>query len=205
MKVNSSKTKTMIFNYTDNYQFATRLMLDDKPLETVSEIKLLGTIITSDLKWDKNTSVLTKRAYSRMRLLHKMIEFGYTTEDLIHVYILYLRSLCEQSAVVWHSSLTVENEEDIERVQKTALKIIFKTQYKSYDNALVLSGLKTLKDRRKDLCLTFAKRCLKNDKTSDMFPLNNDKTKHEKYKVYHANTSRLQNSPIIYMQHLLNE
>ena len=140
-----------------------------------------------------------------MRLLHKVIEFGYPIEDLIQVYILYLRSLCEQSAVVWHSSLTVENEEDIERVQKTALKIIFKNKYVSYENALVLSGLKTLKERRKDLCLTFAKRCVKNDKTRDMFPLNNDKTKHEKYKVYHANTSRLQNSPIIYMQHLLSE
>ena len=53
---------------------------------------------------------------------------------------------------------------------------------------LLLSGLKTLKDRRKDLCLTFAKRCVKNEKTRDMFPLNNegngDKKKHEKYKVY---------------------
>ena len=92
----------MIFNYTDNYQFATRLLLDNNPLETVTEFKLLGTIITSDLKWDRNTNSLTKRAYSRMRLLHKVIEFGYPIEDLIQVYILYLRSLCEQSAVVWH-------------------------------------------------------------------------------------------------------
>ena len=122
MKVNSLKTKTMIFNYTDNYLFATRLLLDNNPLETVTEFKLLGTIITSDLRWDKNTNALTERAYSRMRLLHKVIEFGYPIEDLIQVYILYLRSLCEQSAVVCHSSLTVENEDDIERVQKTALK-----------------------------------------------------------------------------------
>ena len=105
--------------------------------------------------------------------------------------------------------LTIENEQDLERVQKTALKIIYRNSYESYENALKISNLKTLKDRRKDLCLTFAKRCLKNETTKDLFPLNNQrndgKHTHEKFKVYHANTSRLQKSPIIYMQHLLNE
>ena len=42
----------------------------------------------------------------------------------------------------------------LERVQKRALKIIY-----SYDNhyrdALQMAGLKTLKDRREDLCLKF--------------------------------------------------
>ena len=129
--------------------------------------------------------------------------------DLVNIYILYIRSLCEQSAVVWHSMLTIENEQDLERVQKTALKIIYRNSYENYENALEMSNLKSLKDRRKDLCLTFAKRCLKNEATKDLFPLNNQrndrKNTHEKYKVYHANTGRLQKSPIIYMQHLLNE
>ena len=105
--------------------------------------------------------------------------------------------------------LTIENEQDLERVQKTALKIIYKNSYENYENALEMSNLKTLKDRRKDLCLTFAKRCLKNEARKDLFPLNNQrndgKYTHETYKVYHANTGRLQKSPIIYMQHLLNE
>ena len=51
---------------------------------------------------------------------------------------------------------------------------------------------------------------MKNEKTKHMFPLN-EKThnmslrKIEKFKVNHAKTDRLRKSPIIYMQHLLNE
>ena len=40
------------------------------------------------------------------------------------LYILFVRSLREQSATVWHSSLSKENIKDLERVQKTAIKVI---------------------------------------------------------------------------------
>ena len=68
---------------------------------------------------------------------------------------------------------------------------------------------KTLDERRESLCLRFAKRCIKNEKTTKMFPLNNKKhimnTRNiEKYKVEYANTERFKTSPIIYMQNLLN-
>ena len=61
MKINTSKTKIMIFNYTNNYQFSTRLKLNNEILETIEETKLLGTIITNDLKWEKNTDHLVKK------------------------------------------------------------------------------------------------------------------------------------------------
>ena len=51
----------MLFNFTKNYQFTTRLHENEENIEVVSEIKLLGTILTDDLKWDKNTSFLTKK------------------------------------------------------------------------------------------------------------------------------------------------
>ena len=54
-----------------------------------------------------------------MRLLHKMSEFGAPTEDLKGIYIAYIRSILEQSAVVWHASLTVQNIEDLERIPKS--------------------------------------------------------------------------------------
>ena len=65
MKLNVEKTKTMIFNFTDKYQFSTRLLLDDAPLEIVDKAKLLGTIIENDLSWDENIKSLVKKAYQR--------------------------------------------------------------------------------------------------------------------------------------------
>ena len=54
-------------------------------------------------------------------------------------------------------TLTKENSNDIERVQKTALKLILKEKYKSYENALEILGLENLEQRREYLCLMFAK------------------------------------------------
>ena len=65
-----------------------------------------------------------------MQLLKKAASFGTSQMELKGVYILFIRSLLEQSAVVWHSSLTEENINDLERIQKTACKIILGTNSK---------------------------------------------------------------------------
>ena len=145
-----------------------------------------------------------------MKILHKLIEYDVPVKDLVLIYVLYVRSICEQSAVVWHSSLTEENRNDIERVQKTALKIILKSEYINYSSALERTNLKTLNERRELLCLKFAKSCIKNKSTEYIFPLNKNRTNlqtrfTEKFYVQHANTERLKRSPVIYMQNLLNQ
>jgi hypothetical protein len=71
-------------------------------------------------------------------------------------------------------------------------------------------NIETLEERREELCLNFAKKCTKNEKMKHMFPLNDkthsmDTRNDEKYKVQFANTDRLKNSAIVYMQNLLNE
>ena len=116
----------------------------------------------------------------------------------------------EQSCTVWNSGLTQENVKDIERVQKSALKLILAEKYKTYKNALNILELESLEDRRKVLCLEFAKKCLNNAKMKSLLTENEKlhemKTRNrEKFTVNHAKTSRLMNSPIIYMQRLLNK
>ena len=65
----------MIFNFTNKYQFATRLEANDENIEIVEKTKLLGVIISSDLKWEENTNSLVKRAYGRMQLVRKVASF----------------------------------------------------------------------------------------------------------------------------------
>ena len=172
-------------------------------------MKLLGTILTDDLKWTRNTNNIVKKANKRMEILRKISYFGASWDDLKNIYILYIRSLLEQSCVVWHSGLSAENKEDLERIQKSALKLILKEKFISYKNALNILELDSLEDRRESLCLEFAKRCLKNEKMKSLFPKNEKshdmKTRcPEKYEVKYANTERLRNFPILYMQRLLN-
>ena len=65
-KLNVDKSKVMVFNFMENLQFLTRLYLEGSLLETVRETKLLGTIITSDLRWQRNTEMIIRKAYGRM-------------------------------------------------------------------------------------------------------------------------------------------
>ena len=151
-----------------------------------------------------------EKANARMQLIRKVASFGTSADELKNVYILFIRSLLEQSAVVWHGSLTQENIDDLERVQKSAVKIILGDKYSGYKKSLEKLEMETLYDRRDKLCLEFAKSCVKNPRFSDMFPKNPKIHKMETRKpeisnVKHANNERFKKSPIIYMQHLLNE
>ena len=210
MILNQKKTKVMIFNFTNNYQFSTRLSLQNKKIEEVAETKLLGTTITNDLKWKKNTNRLIKKANARMQLLRKVSNFTGSYDDLKIIYVSFIRSLLEQACTVWHSGLTVENTNDLERVQKCALKIILKNSYKNYQNALNILELESLESRREFLCLQFAKKSLKNQKMKNLFPHNKkihkmSPRKRQPFKINFTNTDRLKKSPVIYMQQLLNE
>ena len=143
-----------------------------------------------------------------MRILHKISEFSAPREDMITIYISYIRSILELSCQVWHSSLTQEDIEDLERVQKSALKIILKEDYDTYDQALETLMLGKLSERREKMCVKFAKNCAQNELTKDLFPLNPadglETRNKEPYRVLFANTDRLRDSAVPYLQRLLN-
>ena len=110
-KLNIKKTQSIIFNYSKNYQFSTDLKLEGDVIETVQETKLLGTIITNDLSWNKNTQSIVKQSNKRMSFLHKASKFTNNSNDLKKIYVLQVRSKLEQSAVLWHFSLTHKKEQ----------------------------------------------------------------------------------------------
>ena len=150
-----------------------------------------------------------KKANARLQLLVKVASFNPPIEDLKLIYTSFIRSLLEQSCVVWHTSLSKENANDLERVQKTSMKIIFGEQYKGYRKSLNTLNLTTSSERREFLCQNFAKKCTKNEKMKKLFPLKNknhimNTRKSEKYKVNHAKKEKYKKSSIIQMRHMLN-
>ena len=209
MKLNYTKSSLMCFNYTKNYQFTTRITMDNHVLPVLTKTKLLGVIITNDIKWSENTAYLVKRANARMELLRRMVPFGPSKEDMKTIYIAYIRSILEQSCTIWHSDLNLEDRLALERVQKNAFRNILQDKYETYEKALIDLNMETLFARREKLILTFGKKCLNLPQTKYLFPLNENEhsmdTRHkEKYQVTKANTSRLYNSTIPYIQRLLN-
>ena len=208
MQLNTKKCNFMIFSRS-NENFATRILLNGNLIERRSSSKLLGMWISEDLSWSKNCQEICKMAYSRLSLITKLKYVGVQIEDLIEIYILFIRSVTEYCSVVYHSSLTVEQSDKLEKIQKTCLKVILGDSYVDYTAALEMCGLNTLADRRQQRCLDFALKATKHPKNSRLFPLNKTKPEYnlrdrEKFEVNYARTSAYQNSTIPFCQKLLN-
>ena len=200
----------MIFNFTNNHKFVTALNVNNHEIETVKEARLLGTIITEDLKWSRNTEEIVKSANKRLRILHVASKFTKKISDLKIIYMMFIRSKLDSSSVVWHNSLTESDNNSIERVQKASVKIILKNNYQNYEKALEMLNLDTLHERRRKQCLKFAKDCLRHEQMKQMFPIKANDNQiqmryKEKYIVNKANTERYRNSAIPSFQRLLNE
>ena len=69
---------------------------------------------------------------------------------------------------------------------------------------MMMPWIQKLDKRRLMLCTRFAKKCLKFDKSKDMFPPSHTNTRHEEFKVNFAKTNRLKDSAIPMMQRTLN-
>ena len=173
MKFNHDKSNYIVFSRSHD-KFSTRLNLENVHLDRVKMTKVLGVWLTEDLKWAKNTKEICIKAYSRVSMLTKLKYVGTKIEDLLDVYVLYIRSLTEYCSVVFHSRLTKEDINNLERIQKCCLRVILGDNYTSYTVALEMTGLQTLHERREERCLNFALKALKHPLNSRLFPLNPD-------------------------------
>ena len=210
MKLNYSKTKFVLFNPTLKFDFIPELSIEGSDIETVEKIKLLGIVLSNDLKWKGNTEEMVKKASSRLWMVKRLKKLGAGMEDLKDVFIKQTRSILEFGAPVWNSGITKEESNDIERVQKSFLYIVLQKEYTSYETALNEIGLETLKERRLKLCVNFARKAAKDPKHSHWFvPFEQcgAKTRSEKnhYQVPLGRLERFKNSPIPYLTNLLNE
>ena len=131
--------------------------MKNQNIEIVDSIKILGTVLTNKLSWTENCQLLVRKVNNRMQLLRKVWSFGSTHEEMVHLWIVYCRSVLEQSCVLWDSGLTKENIEDLERTQKSFTKLVLEEDYLNYFQALKVLGLEKLETRRKILTLGFAR------------------------------------------------
>ena len=152
----------VLFNKSRKFDFPPDLKFyDGTQLEVVPQVKLVGIVISDDLKWQQNTDFITKKAMQRIWILRRLKKMGMTSSFIIDVYIKEVRSTVEQAVPLWNGGLTISQVNQIERVQKTALFVIFDKNYIDYENACQLADLESLATRRTELCLNFAKKDLK--------------------------------------------
>ena len=139
LKINKDKTKVMAFNFSTKYDFMPKLTIGGEQLEVVESTKLLGVMISSDLKWNHHTDYVVKKAKKRLWCIRRLSKLGASTSTLLDQYHLTTRSILELATPVFNGGLSQTNIQSFEEVQKMAFRIILKGNYHSYQNALAVS------------------------------------------------------------------
>ena len=187
MRINPLKTKVAIFNPLHKVDIMPQITFDgENNIEVVEEYKLLGQIVSTDMKTIKNTNNILKKCYSRMYMLRRLNSLGCPRKDMIDILKQQILSIAEQAVPYWGPRITKVESQMLEGILKTGLHIILQDEYVSFKHALKKTGLKSLAQRRKDLIFSYAKKAEKSDRFSEWFQKaqQNPKTRNKPKSVY---------------------
>ena len=169
MVLNIEKCKIMHFVTAKRPIVLPDIQMNGSSIATVDEAKLLGVTISNDMSWCTHIADMVSRGSRALYMLYIMKKFRPPQEQMVKVYTTYIRPLLEYCAPVFHASLTAQQAQQLERVQKRALKIIAGYD-NSYREILLQLNLETLADRRQMMCLRLGKQMLNSNAHRDLLP-----------------------------------
>ena len=143
------------------------------PIHLVSSAKILGLNVSNDLKWNCHIDFIIKKAKKRLFGLSQLKRSGLGPRELVQSFCTCIRPITEYACPVFYDGLPVYRSNELEEVQKRALRIIF--PFCSYNEALVESGLTKLSERRQELVDKLFKEVLQNEqnKLHELLPARN--------------------------------
>ena len=156
LRVNSDKMTLLAISDANSYQAKAHIYdLNGSRIDSVKTLKALGFIFNSKADVSDQVETLCKRFRSRTWALRDLKKAGLSTDDLLRVYKTTIRPVVEYSSVIYHSMLSEERSEYIEKQQTQALKNIYSNDL-SRRRLLELSGLPLLRTRREQAAIRFA-------------------------------------------------
>lgn len=156
MSLNPRKCKELFICFWKNKQNLPPLTVNEQSVDLVKSAKILGVILSDDLKWNEHVSYIVKKSSKRLYMLRLLRRARADPKTLLAVYLSCVRPMLEYCAQIWHYSIPNYLTKDIERIQSRALKIIDpSTPPIPYSEALEKYDIPTLAARRDILSSTF--------------------------------------------------
>ena len=109
--------------------------------ERTPSARILGMTVRNVFKWNDHVEVITSKASKRLNLLKQLKGAGINHEDLVLFYCNVIRSTLEYSCQLFHQSLPNYLSDEIERIQRRALRIIYPSL--KYRDALAKANITT--------------------------------------------------------------
>ena len=162
LQLNETKCKELLVNFNaKNPTSFDPVVVNGMPIALVTSAKILGLNISNDLKWNCHIDFIIKKAKKRLHGLSQLKRSGLGPRELVQFFCTCIRPITDYACPVVHDGLPVYLSNELECIQKRAMRIIF--PFCSYNEALVKSGLTKLSDRRQELVDKLFKEVLLNE------------------------------------------
>ena len=167
LQLNMNKTKVMRFN-----PLKRDLSCPVPWYPTTSTSVILGVTFSDDCSFSAHIAGLVKKGSCALQSLITLRRLGFSQSQLKTVYVTYVRPILEYACPVWGPQAhNIEHlSEDLEAIQKRAVKVILGPKYNSYEAALSTLRLPTLRDRRLQLMCNFGQSLLSSQKHRSLLP-----------------------------------
>ena len=77
------------------------------------------------MTWKRHVDNIVKKAGKRIYMLYQLKRAGVNQADLITIYISVVRPVVEYACPVWNTNLPIYLSDNIEMIQKRAVRAIF--------------------------------------------------------------------------------
>ena len=151
MALNTKKTKELVIHFGKRVDKKSipNIVINETNIDRVESFKLLGVYFSSDLSWSTHVEYIVSKAARRLFVICQLVRAGISKCDIVLVYCSLVRSILEYACPVWHCGLKKSQSLEIEAVQKRCLRILYPDL--SYANALSITGLERLDERRESI------------------------------------------------------
>ena len=133
LSLNVGKTKFMVFHSTRKVVRYPVLVINNTPIERVTNFNYLGLQLSNDLNWDKHKSVISLKLTKTIGVLNRL-RYEYPEEILLTLYNTLILPHLNYCILLWGA-----NTGNIHKLQKKALQIISNSKFLAHTEPICKS------------------------------------------------------------------
>ena len=206
MRVNQKKTQMLCMHPFTSEDITSFISTIEGKIVSTDSLKILGFYFNKDPNANFHVTKLVDSFYAKLWSLRFLKRSGMGISDLIKVFDTVIRPSVEYSSVIYNPMISKKLADKLELVQKQAIRIIY-GYHCDYDRMVGDGRIETLKKRRDDKTLIFAKRALANNKFGpkwfkpNLANRENRSTTHRPYLTTFTRNERMCNNPLALRTH----
>ena len=118
-QLNESKCNELRISFSSSPRTVDPITINDKQIEVVSSAKLLGVLISDDLKWNVHVNHICKKTTTHLYFLKQLKRAKVSLKDmLLFFYTTCIRPVLEYACPVFQNALPQYLSNSLERLQK---------------------------------------------------------------------------------------